>query len=1158
MKKIFLLIILTLIFHCPSQLFAGEDEEYQAVEHYNNGVSYHKQGYVDSALNEYKKAISFNPGLSEAYYNLGIIYAERKNYSEAATMFKKVAEIKPDNYEAHYNLGIMYSESDSTDSAIYELEKAISLDANQEQAHLALGSIYAKNKQNEKAIFEFRKAYTINPSNYKLKEVLDEYDRPRYVRQTAPAQTNTNSSSGSGWGGLLILVAIFGWKFFAGIFRAIAKRAGKYYSGKKSISEFFVDVFQSIKRTFTAIRIRVRNPVERVKRIILQAETRKQASDYQGAQALCREAIKILTSEDVVFLNNSLKKGIFQSPAEIYELRLKACRLFAKTAYLTKKIAIVDILSELKKVVFWDHSLSYVLGELLYIQNDFRGSLDCFIKVANEKKGGELVNLWLGILNYKLANYKKGLALLETLNVPVLKSSIQEECLFDNPTELSINCLRYKALCCYAIKDWRGVIKHLELAKAEYGIDSDLSHYLSRAYLNANNYLSALNTIDECIKAEPNDQDLIIDRARICRYAGKLVEAEEGFREALSIRSEDSRIYYELAMVCSLKGSLNDAIVCFNKALQLKQDDVQASYKRGIVYEKNNKQDKAIESYLFALKFDEGSYRLNTRIGISFCKQGKYGESLPYFEKAYVLGDTSNQNLYFSGLAYVNTGNLNAGLSKWEKINEREEDFNEVLGEKIRSLKDLIVNKEKYLYGELHQEFENKNWHKAYGVLSEIKKATTDRNSVVDCLSYVRNRLLPEFLKQNKRIELSEILRSGLKDNPTNYSLLHNASLHYYWWTIDSDQKCSRDIHEYKLWENLIGYWTAIVNNDEFWDKWTKQKTWIKKIDVLELKKIRNNLMSNLETKIFSSMERNRLEDKHDNSGMYRDALKKLHVEKKFASYYRELKDILSEDISVIPDMYSETLIRDLGMQNYINELADMGIQKQPDNEKIKKIKYFLSPFRYIAILVEEENYEAAIKEIDNLPINCRNDAIVSDLMNLAKLKLGAAYLQNDNATNHILRAEKIWSECQISNNGFALSIIELSAVESVERFKKEHKIEIAIRVGEVALKFIPENKRIKIVLSGLFNERGVEKWNSGLVDFGVNGGVADLEKALEYNSQNFRAKKNLSIMYCVIGWKYVQQKEQRDDIKDLFEKALALDADNENAKKGLAVIGVA
>lgn len=1172
-KKFIILAAFVFLSSFSSQAIAGYYEDNQAIEHYNQGVTYHKRGDIDVAITEYKQAIEFNPNLSEAYYNLGLIYADKKDYTDAKIMFKRVTELDPYKFEAQYNLGIMYSETGATESAISAFERAVSLSPNNEDARLALGAIYAKNNQDTKAISELRQAYRINPYNGDVKKVLDEYDSQsqktttNYYHRSSSTSSTKSSDSPWSWLWILVWVGIFAWKWVLKVLLAIFSR-----------------IVYELKQVWG----RFKNPINRARRFIRSSRKFKESGNFNKSRELAKEALKILTSPEMMFLNKHYKTNVISKPVELHELQIAACYLYAKSAFLSKDVPIEGILNEIKKVASWDYSLLYLLGELTYIQKDFKKSFEYFTKLANSEKNNSLIDLWLGILNYKLSNFEASEQLLKRISFPIQQSVIREEYLFDNPNELSELCLKHQGLSFYAVSDWKHVIECFEILKKDYKIDNDLKFYLSRAYLKTGNYSEALRVINECITLEPNDSDLLIERAKIYKLADRLQDADSDLKKALSISSEDHRVYFELALICSLQNKPNDALVCLGKAIQIKPDDFRSHYKKGMLYEKGNLYDKAIDSYLSAVEIDENNPFPNTRIGISYCKQGKYTDALPYFEKAIALGDNSNQALYFSGLAYANTENYSKGILKWEELSKKEilagstarspysvahadkngvkfESFGaevpvaknsptKALLEDIEKLKDLSVNREKYLFRELEQETRQQNWHKAYNLLNDIKKTATDRAVVFNFLSYVRNRLFPDFLQRGKRTELSDMLKNGLRENPTNYNLLHNISVLYYWWAINAEQNNSKDIQDHKLWDNLIGYWTAIVNNDEFWEKWAKRKPWIKNKDDLDLSKIRNNLMAHLETKILSSSEKDRQQNDDTSLAKHRSYLKKLHIEKRFVTYYKELKSILSDDVAAIPDMYSETLIRDLDMHSYIIELSELAIQKDPYNEKINRIKYYLSPFRYIAILVEDENYEHAIKELESLPSNCKNDSIVCGLMNISKLKLGASYLQNDNIANHMGRAEKLWGECQTMNNELANSIIESAALGAMKKFKAEGKIDVAICAGEVALKFDQDYKDVKGLLSILFNDRGVSKWNSGLTDFSVNGGIYDMEKALEFNNDNVRAKKNLSIMYSLLGWKYIRQKDHQGDIKDKFDKALELDKDNEDAKKGLSI----
>lgn len=1162
-KRLIILSLFILLPLCPVQAIAGDYEEYQAIEHFNQGVKYHEQGRTDVAITQYKQAIVFNPNLSEAYYNLGLIYADKKQYTDAKIMFKKFAELEPYSFDAHFNLGIMYSETGAIESAISTLERAATLKPNAENVHLALGALYAKNDQETQAIAELRKAYRINPYNSDVKKVLDAYDQQtRSSTSASPTRSSTSSSSTAdnvtGWIWLIVMVGIFGRKWILPIFNRILYGLRRWWEGFK-------------------------NPVNRARRFIRNSKQFKETGSFHKSKESAKEALKILTSPETMLLNKHYKTGTISKPSELHELQIAACYLYAKSAFLSKGESIENILNEIKKVTSWDYSLLYLLGELAYIQKDFKKSFDYFTKLATSDKKNTLINLWLGILNYKLSNFDTSMQLLKLVNFPIQQGAIKEDYLLDNPNELSELYLRYRGLACYAVSDWNHVVECLEKIRKDYTLDTDLRFYLARAYLNMNKHSEALSVINEGIERGDDDSDLLVQRAKIYKRMKNLNEAAKDLKKALSISTDDHEVYRELAILCSLQNHFDDALVCFNKAIQIKPDDFLSHYKKGMLCEKNNIFDRAIEAYLSAVKIDENNPYPNTRIGISYCKQGRYHEALPYFEKALSLGDASKQVLYFSGLAYANTDNYNKGIARWEELSKKgvvthysiaqvdkngrrirsfgvnvpesqKAPFYDLL-EDVKKLKELSVNREKYLFRELEQEVKQQNWNRVYDLLSDIRKTATDRAVVFNIFSYIRNKILPDFLRNHRRSELSEMLKSGLKENPTNYNLLHNVSVLYYWWTVSSERKNSKDIQDHKLWDNLIGYWTAIVNNDEFWEKWAKGKPWIKNKEELNLSKIRNSLMSHIETQILSSSEKDRLQNSDASLVSHRNYLKKLHIEKRFISYYKELKNILSDDVAALPDMCSETLIHDLDMRNYIVELSDLALQKDPNNEKINKIKYYLSPFRYIAVLLEDEDYEHAIKELEALPVQCKNDAIVCSLMNISRLKLGASYLQNDNISNHIGRTEMLWNRCQILNNELAISVIESAALDAMKKFKAEDKIDTAISAGELVLKFLPDNRGAKDFLSILFNERGVNKWNAGLTDFSVNGGIYDMEKALEFNCENARAKKNLSIMYSLLGWKYIRQKDRNNDsIPEMFNKALELDKDNEDAKKGFSI----
>jgi tetratricopeptide (TPR) repeat protein len=65
--------------------------------HYNLGVAYAQAKFSNEAIEEYEKAIKFDPSNADAYYNLGLLYETvDANPEKAIANYRKYLEIGPD------------------------------------------------------------------------------------------------------------------------------------------------------------------------------------------------------------------------------------------------------------------------------------------------------------------------------------------------------------------------------------------------------------------------------------------------------------------------------------------------------------------------------------------------------------------------------------------------------------------------------------------------------------------------------------------------------------------------------------------------------------------------------------------------------------------------------------------------------------------------------------------------------------------------------------------------------------------------------------------------------------------------------------------------------------------------------------------------------
>lgn len=55
--------------------------------YFSSGYEFHMKGQTDKAINNYEKALQFNPNMVGAYYNLGTIFQSKKLFDEAVLCY---------------------------------------------------------------------------------------------------------------------------------------------------------------------------------------------------------------------------------------------------------------------------------------------------------------------------------------------------------------------------------------------------------------------------------------------------------------------------------------------------------------------------------------------------------------------------------------------------------------------------------------------------------------------------------------------------------------------------------------------------------------------------------------------------------------------------------------------------------------------------------------------------------------------------------------------------------------------------------------------------------------------------------------------------------------------------------------------------------------
>ncbi len=143
-----------------------------AKAHLNLGAAYGKKGMIDSAVKELRIARALDPRDPEIYNNLGIAYALMGRLNDAMDSFLAAVRLNPYYVKAHNNLGTSYMQKGSVDKAVEEYRTALSINPEDAEAHDKLGNAYRISGLPGDAVRELRTAVALDPSSQSYRSDL--------------------------------------------------------------------------------------------------------------------------------------------------------------------------------------------------------------------------------------------------------------------------------------------------------------------------------------------------------------------------------------------------------------------------------------------------------------------------------------------------------------------------------------------------------------------------------------------------------------------------------------------------------------------------------------------------------------------------------------------------------------------------------------------------------------------------------------------------------------------------------------------------------------------------------------------------------------------------------------------------------------------------
>ncbi|MBF6641010.1 tetratricopeptide repeat protein [Flavobacterium sp. J49] len=134
----------------------------EALKYYNLGLEAGKNGDFEKAIDNYKKAVVFDPEFAFAYDNMGVCYRRLNRFDDAIEAYEKSLKIDPNGQMPLQNIGIAYLYKKEYRKALKSYERLSKIDPNNPEVFYGIGNIYAQHLfEYEKALDNLCKAYNI-------------------------------------------------------------------------------------------------------------------------------------------------------------------------------------------------------------------------------------------------------------------------------------------------------------------------------------------------------------------------------------------------------------------------------------------------------------------------------------------------------------------------------------------------------------------------------------------------------------------------------------------------------------------------------------------------------------------------------------------------------------------------------------------------------------------------------------------------------------------------------------------------------------------------------------------------------------------------------------------------------------------------------------
>ena len=154
---------------------------------------------------------------------------------------------------------------------------------------------------------------------------------------------------------------------------------------------------------------------------------------------------------------------------------------------------------------------------------------------------------------------------------------------------------------------------------------------------NEGEYEAAQMQASQLLKRFPYSVNIHNNIGIINRALGKLDEAIEAYKKALTLKPDYAEAYNNMGNTLQDQGELDEAVTAYKKALTLKPDYAEAYNNMGVVFKEQGKLRQAMHAYKNALTHKPDYAEVFNNMSATLQDQGKLGAAIKALDKAISL-----------------------------------------------------------------------------------------------------------------------------------------------------------------------------------------------------------------------------------------------------------------------------------------------------------------------------------------------------------------------------------------------------------------------------------------------------------------------------------------------------------------------------------------